>query len=182
MIPISLPYKLGALVALIFLGYQLWAYFVPTPAPPGSTVIAIPAPELKHTPKVDITIPKIAVFAHAAKKKLALPATTQADQNKHVLDSSKVKSDTHPHTITTVIDSVTGEVTTFDRRDKLPWLAAESRGEVRLGTGFNQDLQRVHWLRGQYDVLQVKALHAGVDAAIYSDGNKYAGISIAWKW
>ena len=182
MTPMPLHYKLGALAAGIFLAYQLWDYFTPAPMPPGSTVIATPAPELKHTPKVDISPPKVAVFAPAAKRKLNLPATTQADPNKHVLDSSKVKSDTHPHTITTVIDSTTGEVTTFDRRDKLPWLAAESRGEIRVGTGFNQDLHRVHWVRGQYDVLQVKALHAGVDAAIYSDGNKYAGISVAWKW
>lgn len=182
MTPIPLHYKLGALVAGIFLAYQLWAYFVPTTVPPGSTVIATPAPELKRVSKVDITPPKVAVFAPAAKKRVGLPATTQADPNKHVLDATKVKSDTHPHTITTVIDSKTGEVTTFDRRDKLPWLAAESRGEIRIGTGFNQDLRRVNWIRGQYDIVQVKALHAGVDAAIYSDGNRYVGLSVAWKW
>lgn len=182
MTPMPLHYKLGALVTGIFLAYQLRHYFTPAPMPPGSTVIATPAPELKRVPKVDITPPKVAVFAPAAKKKVGLPTATQADPNKHVLGSSKVKSDTHPHTITTVIDSTTGEVTTFDRMDKLPWLAAESRGEVRIGTGFNQDMSRVHWLRGQYDVLQVKALHAGVDGSIYSDGQKYVGLSVAWKW
>lgn len=169
------------LVALFVLAAAWW-YFTPRPAPVGSTVLAKPAPELKGEKKQDITPPKVAVYAPAAKKRLDLPAAVQDDPSKYVLGSAKLPADHHPHTVTAVIDAQTGEVQTYDRRDPLPWLAAEQTGEIRIDVGIKNGLVKVGRLSLREDLLQVKALHAGVNATVDTDGAWFAGAGIGYRW
>jgi hypothetical protein len=174
------PY-LWLLAGLVVLALA-WNYLKPKPAPVGSTVVAKPAPELRTVPKQTIAPPKVSVYTPPAKKKLDLPAAVQDDPNKYVLGSAKLPSDTHPHTITTVIDAKTGEVQTYDRRDPLPWLAAEQTGEIRIDYGFKNGLVKVGRLSLREDLLQVKALHAGINAAVDTDGARFAGAGVGYRW
>lgn len=159
-----------------------WQVFRDKPAPVGSTVVAKPAAELRGIPHQDITPPKVQAYAPPAKKKLDLPADVQDDPNKYVLDSVKLPNDTHPHTITTVIDATTGEVQTFDRRDPLPWFRPEQTGEVRIDYGIKNGMAKVARLTVREDLLQVKALHAGIHATLDTDGQYFLGGGVGWRW
>ena len=159
-----------------------WWYFTPKPSPVGETTLAKPAAELKRIKKRDITPPKVAVYEPPAKAKLDLPIGIQDDPDKYVLGSVKLPNDTHPHTVTTVIDEKTGEIQTFDRRDPLPWLSVEQRGELRLDYGFKAGQPMTARLSLREDLLQVKALHAGINASLDADGQYFVGAGIGWKW
>lgn len=159
-----------------------WWYSHPRDNPVNTTVPAHPAPELDNRPKQDITPPKVAVYTPPTKKKLDLPPEVQDDPNKYVLGSAKLPSDTHTHTITTVIDQQTGAVQIFDRRDPLPWLAAEQTGELRIDYGIKNALATVVRISVREDLLQMKALHAGVNATLDSDGAWFAGAGVGWRW
>lgn len=169
-------------LAVISLLAFAWGYFRDPPAPVDTTVLAKPAPELKHAPRQDIAPPKVAVYTPPAKKKLGLPTSVQDDPNKYVLDSAKLPSDTHPHTVTTVIDAKTGDVQTYDRRDPLPLLAAEQTGELRLDYGIKNGFIKVARLSLREDLLQVKAFHAGINASLDADGQYFIGVGVGWRW
>lgn len=171
-----------ALVMVQALLVLAWGHFTPSPAPVGSTVVAQKAPELKKVARKNITPPKVSAYEPPAKAKLDLPADIQGDPNKYVLDSVKLPNDTHPHTVTTVIDATTGEVQTFDRRDPLPWFAFRQTGEVRLDYGFKAGRPMSTRLTLREDLLQVKALHAGINASLDADGQYFVGAGVAWKW
>lgn len=159
-----------------------WQTFRDKPAPVGSTVVAKPAAELRGAQHQDITPPKVPVYAPPVKKKLGLPPVVQDDPNKYVLDSVKLPNDTHPHTVTTVIDATTGEVQTFDRRDPLPWFKPEQTGEVRIDYGIKNGMGTVARLTFREDLLQVKALHAGIHATLDTDGQYFIGGGVGWRW
>jgi hypothetical protein len=159
-----------------------WWKFTPKPAPVGTTVIAKTAPELHNAPQQGIALPNVRVYTPPAKKALSLPTDVQDDPSKYVLGSAKLPGDTHPHTVTTVIDAKTGTVQTFDRREPLPTLAAEQHGEVRIDYGFKNNLVKVGRLSLREDLLQVKALHAGINAAVDTDGAWFAGAGIGYRW
>lgn len=160
----------------------VWWYFTPRPAPVGSTVVAQKAPELKNVPRQNIAPPKVPVYEPPAKAKLDLPADIQDDPNKYVLGSVKLPNDTHPHTVTTVIDATTGEVQTFDRRDPLPWFKPEQNGEVRIDYGIKSGMAKVARLTFREDLFQVKALHAGIHATLDTDGQYFIGGGVGWRW
>lgn len=159
-----------------------WWYFTPKPAPVGSTVIAKPAPELRGQPTQDITPPKVKVYTLPAKKALGLSADVHDYPNKYVLGSARLPSDTHPHNVTTVIDAKTGAVQTYDTREPLPWLAAEQHGEIRLDYGFKNAGVKVGRISLSEDLLQVKALHAGINVAVDTDGTFFVGAGVGWQW
>lgn len=175
-------YRVVIIAALLAVGAIIFNFTQSARPPVGTTVPATRAPELNKVPKQDITPPKVAVYKPPAKKKLALPPEVQDDPNKYVLDSTRLPNDTHPHTVTTVIDAHTGEVQTYDRRDPLPWLAAERSNELRLDYGIKRGFDRVGRLSYRVDLLQVKALHAGITAAIDSDGEYFIGVGVGWRW
>jgi hypothetical protein len=153
----------------------VWWHFTPKPAPVGTTIAAQPSPDLKGQPKQDITPPKVEVYTPPAKVKLGLPANVQSNSSMYVLGSAKLPADTQPHTITSVIDEDTGEVQTFDRRDPLPWLAAERSGYIQLGGGVKTGVGRIGRAAGAYELVRMKALQAGFDGTLDTDGQAYAG-------
>lgn len=162
-------------------GALMW-FFKPTPAPVSTWQPVAPDKRLHTVLKQDITPPKVPVYTAPAKKKLNLPPAIHDDPNKYVLTSTKLPNDTHPHTVTTVIDARSGEVQTITRREPLPWLAAEQTGELRLDVGIKRGLVRVGRLTLREDLLQVKAFHAGINTSLDSDGAWFAGAGIGWRW
>lgn len=174
--------KFGVLFVGLVVLALVWNYFKVDPAPVNTSTPAIKAPQVAAIPHQDITPPHVSVYAPAAKKKLDLPPEVQADPKQHVIEATVVASDDHPQTITTVIDDQTGEVQTFVRREPLPWLAAEQRGELRLDVGIKNALARVGRITLREDLLQVKALHAGLNASIDTDGQYFAGGGVGYRW
>ena len=166
------------LVAVI----ALYFYMKPAPMPPGVHVESTPAPEVANVPTERVEIaPPIQVYKPAAKKKLKLPEPVQQDAAQHVIASSKTANDERQHTITTVIDANTGNATTYDRVDPLPWIAVNTKSEVGLYYGYRGGEQVVR-LQGKQELLQVKALHLGAIATADSDGETFVGAGLWARW
>ena len=185
-----LPYALIA--ALIFIGYKLWDHFTPPPAPVSHYVPATAAPQLALIPQTTLQPKAVKVYAQLAKAALKLPPAMQADPNLYALSATKIKPDLHPQTVVTTLNAETGETETIIRRDPLPWLAPEQTGEIRLDYGYKNTpsfakegwggFDNVARLTLREDLLQIKALHAGINASIDSDGQMFAGVGVGWKW
>lgn len=171
----------GAIVAAIILLGVYWWTHVPTPPTPGYHVAPL-APQLAHTPLVPINPPRVMAYAPAVKKRLGLPPEVQANQHAHVISASKLPADDHPVTVTTLLDDQTGMETTLVRQEPLPWLAAEERGYLSVGGGFKSGEGRVARLAIGEDLIQVKALHFGIDGTMDSDGQAYGGVHVRWEW
>jgi hypothetical protein len=123
-------------------------------------VTATIAPDVKDLPKVDIPIKSIKTYKPAIKAKLKLPDNIVQD----ALTSIQTKGDEHPHTITTTIDSTTGESSTFDRTDPLPWVAYDTHTEIGLFYGLKNANQAIR-IEARQSLFQVKSVHAGAIAS-----------------
>lgn len=174
--------NLAIVFAVAALMATVWNFFKEVPPPIDKWTPAQQASQVRDVPKVDITPAKVKVYAPKAKDKLDLPPAITNDPDVHVLDTTRVSSDDHPSTITTVIDAKTGEVQTLVRREPLPWLAAEQRGELRFDVGIKNGLNTIGRLTVREDLLQVKALHAGLHASLDSDGRWFAGGGVGYRW
>lgn len=169
------------LLMVLAAGYILW-HLNTTTAPIDEHVPAKAASQVRDVPKVVITPTKIKVYATKAKKRLKLPDAMQGDERIHVVESTRVQADDHPQTITTVLNTETGETETLVRREPLPWLAFKKTGEARMDYGIRRGVDRVVRLSIRQDLLQVKALYAGVNASFDSDGQYFAGVGVGYRW
>lgn len=167
------------LAALAAAGWAIWYFRVPPPAPIGQHEPAKVAPQIKAIPKTDIRPPKVMVYAQKAKGKLKLPEPMQADPNVHVLEATRVKADDHPHTVTTVINSETGEIQTLDRRDPLPLFAFKKSGALGLEHDF---ILRTSTLYARQDFLSIKSINVGGRLSLDSDRQLAAKVSVEWRW
>jgi hypothetical protein len=170
-------------ILLLFLGALGGWYFTAGPAP-AATDKWTPAPPAKQVaviPKQEIKPPKVKVYTPMAKQTLDLPDEIKRDPNLYVLQATKLPSDTHPATVTTIVDQNTGEVQTYVRREPLPWFAIEQTGEARIDVGLKGG-QTIGRLSMREDLLQVKALHAGINASLDSDGEIFIGIGVGYRW
>lgn len=173
----------AAIAAALIYGYQ-W-YTKPADVPAGMTVVAKPAPEVAEEPKIGVvTKAPIKVYKAGAKAKLKLPDAAIWDNDTHVIASSKTPNDERPHTITTTLNTSTGETTTYDRTDPLPWLAVKTTTELGLYAGYKRGGQAMR-IEGRQEFLQIKAIHLGAMAsadlmATGTDG--FIGIGAWGRW
>lgn len=184
-------YLRTALVLLIILAlaYALWWFFG---RPKADIRVATEAPNagaLRRAEQIDTPLPagKVRTFKPAIKEKLKLPPAVIADPQKQVTDATTVKPTERPTTVTSVIDTKTGETTLFSKPEPYPWLAVESRGEARFDYGYkltkgNVVPMPVGRLSVTHNFIQVKALHAGVNVAIDTDGQAFAGVGLSYRW
>lgn len=179
--PVSLAYRVIGTTILAAIAVALWLHFKPNTKSVGSPTIAQEAPQLAHIATESIKLPSVRVFKSEAKKKVPLPVEIQNNQDLHVIASSKVPINLNPQNVTSVINEKTGEVTTFITREPLPWLRAEQTGEARIDYGW-KGARSVARLSAREDLLQVKALHAGVDATLDSDGQYFVGFGVGYRW
>lgn len=158
----SLNRTMGA-VAIGSALFLLWGWMRPVPAPVSVAVPAAPATEIAKTPKVEtpVAFKAVKTYPKAAKRKLDLPAHIQADDNKQVVEASKVPADSHTQTVTTLIDVQTGETETYVRRDPLPLIAADYSGDAGLYLGLMNGAPALK-LEARQSFLTVKAIHFGV--------------------
>ena len=160
-----------------------WLFFQKTPPASNQTpTIAQAAPEVAGSQKEAITPPKVLVYAPGAKKKVDLPPSVQNDPSVAVLESSRLPESEREQTVTVVINKDTGDTSTFVKQEPLPWMAAESRKEVAVAYGLKNGGMKVLRASLDYDLLQVKAIHAGVAATVDMDGQLFAGVRAAYRW
>jgi hypothetical protein len=174
------PKKLGQIILVVF-GTILVAVLLVTygvvfygafkhkqpPAPVGLNVVATPAPEVKKQPQIDkpIKAKTVKVYPAAVKNTIKLPEIIQDNPALDVIASNQVPADDHPQTITTLINTDTGESQTFVKRDPLPWLALDPHGEAGLYMGIKngEPTARLEVKQGAF---QVKTLHFGVIGSV----------------
>jgi hypothetical protein len=182
--------KLALISVLIMAVVVLMLREPAEPVPPVNlSVPAKPAPEVKHKPKVEkpIKTKKVKVYAPEVKKDLKLPEVVQDDPALDVIASHQVKPDDHPQTVTTLLNTETGESETYVKRDPLPWLARSDRGEVGLALGFKNAEPAVR-LEGRQELFQVKAVHFGVTGSVDQQLNGaektdwFVGVGAWYRW
>lgn len=182
---INWQYKVAA-VATLAASLAAWWHFRPQPAPVSVPVIATPSKAVSSVGVETIRTP-VKVYKPEAKKRLNLPQNITQDASKHVAASSTIKPDDHPHTVSTVIDDKTGEVTTYDTRGPLPWLAVDNHGEAGVAYGI-RDGQPTVRLEVRQNLLDVKAVKLGVEATVDQPmsgplGSSYfVGVGLAYRW
>lgn len=156
----------------------LYFYMLPEKAPTGIHTEATKAPEVakESTVPVEIAAP-IQVYRPAVKAKLKLPEHIQQDAAKHVVASSKTANDERQHTVTTVIDSTTGDSVTYDRVEPLPWIMPNTKTEIGLFYGL-KGRDKVARLQAQQTILQVKAARLGAVSTFDSDGDYFVGVGV----
>lgn len=148
-------------------------------APAIEAPAAKPAGKAKVTPKMPVT-----VYGPSAPARLKLPADVKPTE--HVIAATQVRASDRPQTITTTIDTDTGESRSFTKLDPYPWFAWEPRGEARLAIGYKHNregrVDQVVRLQASWDAVRVKAFTAGVTGSIDSDGDAFVGVGIAYRW
>ncbi len=180
-----IPYKVAA-VAILAASLAAWWHFRPQPAPVSVPVIATPSKPVEHVGTETIQTP-LKVYKAESKKRLNLPKSLQEDSSKHVAASSTIKPDFHPHTISTVIDDKTGEVTTYDTREPLPWIAVDNHGEAGVAYGI-RDGQATVRLEVRQNLLDVKAVKLGVQASVDQPfagsiaPSYFVGVGLSYRW
>lgn len=178
----------GTTGVMVLGGLIMWGIMtaIQLKQPVSVSVPATEAKEVKGAPTEGVT-PKRPVRVFKGKKKeLNLPDEVVKNEDKKVLAATQVKGSDRPQTITTVINTATGESESFVRQDALPWFAIETHGEARISTGYKYSLgdkpRPIVRLGVGYDVVRVKALTAGVLATVDSDGSAFAGVGVAYRW
>lgn len=145
------------------------------------------APEVASVPKEEIPLKGLTVYAKPAKSKLgkagAIPEAVVKDDRQSVVAASRVASSERPQTVTTTVNAETGVSDTYVVAAPRPWLATESRGELSLDYGYKRNaLAPVGRINIRQDVLQIKALHLGLSASGYSDGDYFVGAGVSYRW
>lgn len=172
----------GVIVAL---GTGLYFYFKPEPAPTNVHLPAQPAPQVSRETTVPVAVNAPAqVYRPEVKRKLKLPAAVQANPKQHVVASSRTAPDERPHTITTILDTDTGEFATLDRAEPLPWIGVSTRTEVGVFYGLKSGEPALR-VQAQQELLRVKALHLGAVASadvVRGDVDTYIGVGAWARW
>lgn len=168
-------------IALAFGAAVMYFAFKPDPAPPGIHLPATAAPELKREETVPVAVASVQVYKPAVKKKLKLPPAVQADPEQHVVASTRTPNDERPHTVTTLVNTATGEFTSYDRAEPLPWLAVSSKTQIGAYYGLRGREQIIR-LQAQQELLQVKAVRLGATATLDSDGQAFVGVGAWARW
>ena len=169
---------LSALVA----AFLVWHYAKPQSAPVGTWTVAKPAPELARVPTQTLQCKPVVVYSQAAKSKLNLPSTVQADTGQYVLNAAQVPAALRPQTMTTMLDERTGKSVVLVKSDPYPWIAAENTRELRLDYGFKRGFDRVGRLSFTDDLLQVKGVHLGGSISADTDGSLFIGGGLSYRW
>lgn len=177
---------LAALGMVAAAGYGVWLYTRP-PVDTTVAVIAKPAPVIAKVKKKVVKPKQVIVYADEAKAKLKLPASVIASATQQVTGATTVRPSERAVTVTSVLDTVTGETTTYTKPEPYPWVSVESRGEARLDYGYKLSRgelipKPVGRLSVTHSFIQIKAVHVGVNIAIDTDGTAFAGVGLSYRW
>lgn len=168
-------------VTLAVLLAVMWWNFSPHPAPVSTQVIATPSKAVSRVGTEILTMP-VKVYKPEAKKRLNLPKSLQMDSSQHVASATKVVADDHPHTISTLINDKTGEVTTYDTREPLPLFAVSSSRHYGAYIGALDGQQAIAVMARQ-EALHIKGVTVegiAIGAMSQSERIGFVGVGISW--
>lgn len=175
--------------ALVFIvaGASLRHFMQPSPVSATVAVESRPAAAVRLAPKVSVKMKSpIKAYKPDTKAKLRLPDAVIADNDKQVLAATTIRSSERPQTVTTVIDAGTGDSKTYVKSEPLPWVATESRGEVRIDYAYKFRASPVPTpvvrLTLRHDVIQVKGFHLGLNATVDTDRDAFIGVGVGYRW
>lgn len=186
---IEANWKIIVLVMLFIFAWMMHAW---TPAPEvGKTVKATPSVEVEGRKKIEVAIKSpVKVFSGGSqlKKLVDLPPEVVQNDHQQVIASSKIEAeDDHPHTITTVIDTETGESQTYVRTDPLPLIDWDDHGRIGLYYGYKNGTAATR-LQAQQGLFRIKSVHVNMLASIDQSLNTpvtqayFVGIGAEYRW
>lgn len=116
---------------------------------------------------------------------LKLPPAIKDDPLQQVIAATHVAADEHPQTVTTTINTDTGETETIIRKEPLPWVAWSDRGGVAMYAGLKSGSPTVR-LQVHQELFSIKAVHFGAVASLdqSQNGNQdsFIGIGAEYRW
>ncbi|MFZ2986476.1 hypothetical protein [Ideonella sp.] len=170
-------------LALLGMAYAVLWYNRTQTAPVGIHLPATPAPEVAKVEFEPLIVDlPLQVYKPAAKQKLKLPAHVQADAKQHVVASTRTAPDERPHTVTTVLDSGTGEFTTYDRAEPLPWIEASTRRHFGAYIGAMNGEQAIA-ITARQEALRIKGVKVeaiAIGTASQSERVGFLGVGVSW--
>ena len=176
----------GLLLVVSGLSYAYWV--VSRPLVDTTVAVEAPvAPVIKKVKKRTTPVKQVQTFAPEAKANLKLPPAVIASETQFVTGATTVSPSERRVTVSSVLDTGTGETTLFTKPEPLPWFAVEARGEARVDVGYKMQKGSptpapVARLSVTHNFVQVKGFHAGVNAAIDSDSSAFIGVGIGYRW
>lgn len=153
-------------------------------------VPAPPAKEVADVGKTPIPVKQVVAYKEEAKKQLHLPKEIQDAREEAVLSATTIEPSDHPETVTTVLDTATGDSRLFVQKEPLAWLASDKHGEIStdLVEKIGGPVVRI---QVRQDLFQVKAVHfhvvAGGDVPVPIMGmagkpDAYVGVGLHVGW
>lgn len=167
---------IGAIAAAIAIWFAS-ARHDATPATPAQR-----SPALAGVDTVEAYPKHVVVYAPAAKAKLRIPASMVQDDAVAVLDSSKLPESDHTQTVTTVLNTDSGQPMTLVSVDPYPMFRFESRKQVGFSYGMTNGGKWIGLATISDDLVQIKALRFGVNASIDTTGQVFAGVGVSYSW
>ena len=168
------------IIAAIIASVTIWIFANRQP----EKIISSPAtaaPAIQNVQKVPVQVKTVQVYPASVKKKTDLPKSEQDNPIIAVLDSSKIQPDLHPQTITTILNTQTGETSTTIVQNPYPLFTEERRKEIRFSYGI-KSTGTVGRIQFTDDLYQVKAIHLGFIGVADTDGEFFIGASAAYRW
>jgi len=174
--------RIGIDVTIMAAAVGIW-FITRKPEPPAAAPqVAVPAQAIAEE-KPEIIHPKaVQAYSENAKQKTAIPQAMKEDKTVAILDSSTIPESQHSETVTTTLNTETGQVITLVAANPTPWLAGESTGEARIDFGLKNGFRRVGRLSATEDLFQVKSLHLGISGSLDTDGEYFIGGGISYRW
>jgi hypothetical protein len=179
---------LAIVCVLLLLAYLVWKFMHKpvTSAPSKDAVAATVSPVLKLTPKIDTLLKTktVRTYSDASKVKLKLPGDVLANSDVHIIQAAIVPADEHQQTVTTVLNTTTGESQSYVHEEPLPWLALNLHGDAGIYVGLKNG-EKTGRLEVRQGLLQVKAVHFGVIGSLdqsFSGALKPAAFVGAGMW
>lgn len=149
---------------------------------------AVPAAPARQSPAlaaiatVEVRPKQVTAYAPGAKAKLRLPSSMVQNDAVVVLDSSKLPESDHTQTVTTVLDVDSGTPSTLVSVDPYPLLQFESHKAVGFSYGMTNGGNWLGLTTFSDDLIQVKAVHFGVNGSIDTNGMVFVGVGASYVW
>lgn len=140
------------------------------------------SPALTGVDTVEAHPKRVVVYAPGAKAKLRLPAGMVQDDAVAVLDSSKLPESDHTQTVTTVLNTDSGQPMTLVSVDPYPMFRFESRKQIGFSYGMTNGGKWLGVATISDDLVQIKALHFGVNASLDTNGAVFVGVGASYYW
>lgn len=167
---------------LVVFAATVWTFW---PRKAQEVGVAAPLPPAKEVRTVEKVIYKpefIYVYPDKSKNGLGLPKSLSDDPSKKLIATGKLEAEEREYTLSGVFDTQTGHTEIHARPDPLPWLSYGKRGAVGVAYGLRDDGQMITRVYASHDLLQVKALRAGVGGTMDMDGKYFAGGYIEYRF